>query len=232
MMDKDHFQVCKNHHKIHRALVSIILLITFSSFAPGQQIIVPLGAAPSFEKKSGEAPQNPPSSIPATAQQPAPAALPALTRDEAVRLALAQASAFQQAQINERLAVEDVRQSQKAFLPKLSSTTSFIYTSPAPGVTTPATPSFIAANAITEFQPLVVVSGDIDLNGRLRATLRRSQALLEAARAGTAMARRALELSTNEAYYGLAVATARRRGAEQNLSAAQDFEHNTELSLK
>src|SRR6266581_8250647 len=43
-----------------------------------------------------------------------------LTLDEALRLASAQASSFQQASINERIAAEDVKQAQAAFLPKVS----------------------------------------------------------------------------------------------------------------
>ena len=43
-----------------------------------------------------------------------------LTRDEAVRLALAQASNYQQSQLNERSAAEDVIQAQVAFRPKFA----------------------------------------------------------------------------------------------------------------
>jgi outer membrane protein TolC len=226
MMKTDHSQQDNNRYKRLRVVFSIILLSLSADLAFGQQLIIP-GASQSSEKKPVDVAQNVQQSTPSPSQS---ATL--LTRDEAVRLALAQASSFQQAQINERIAGEDVKQSQKAFLPKLSNTNSFIYTSPAPGVRTPPTPSFIAANAINEFETLVGVTGDIDVNGRLRATLRRSRALLEAARAGTLVARRALELATSEAYYGLAAATARRRGAEQNLSVAQEFEQNTALLLK
>src|SRR5262249_13486027 len=54
---------------------------------------------------------------------------------------------------------------------------------------------------------------------------------LEAAHAGTDIARRALAQAVLEAYYGLAMATADRRGAEQNLAAAEEFERNTSLLL-
>jgi outer membrane protein TolC len=166
------------------------------------------------------------------AMQVAPQANQVLTRDEAVRLALLQTSPLQQAKLNEQIAGEDLQQSQKAFLPKLSGSVSTIYTSPAPGVSIPATPSFIGANAITEHQGLVGVTGEIDLNGRLRASVKRNQALLEAARAGTLVARRNLEAATDEAYYILALAIARRLSAEQILSASQEFERITELLLQ
>ncbi|HWW76046.1 MAG TPA: TolC family protein, partial [Pyrinomonadaceae bacterium] len=83
----------------------------------------------------------------------------------------------------------------------------------------------------SEYQALLNVSGDLDLSGRLRATLARNRALLEAARAGTEVARRALRQGTVEAYYGLALASAERRAAEQNLDAAREFEHITSLLL-
>jgi outer membrane protein TolC len=91
--------------------------------------------------------------------------------------------------------------------------------------------SFINANAITEYEALLGLTGDIDTSGRLRATLRRSGALLEAARAGTEVARRALAQAVNEAYFGLALAAARRRSAEQSLTAASEFEQITQLLL-
>jgi outer membrane protein TolC len=73
------------------------------------------------------------------------------------------------------------------------------------------------------------MTGDIDLAGRLRATLRRNRALLQAAHAGTDAARLALIEATDEAYYGMSLAVARRRSAELTLSAAEQFERITDL---
>ena len=156
-----------------------------------------------------------------------------LTLDEALRLATAQASSFQQATLNERIAAEDVRQAQSAFLPKVSAPLSYIYTSPALGLAPgePRAPSYIANNAVNEYEALVNVAGDLDIAGRLRATLAKNRALLEAAHAGTEVARRSLVQAVIEAYYGLALATAQRRAAEQNLAAAEEFEHVTSLLL-
>ncbi len=156
-----------------------------------------------------------------------------ITLDDALRLSGAQVSGVGQARLNESLAAEDVRQARAAFLPRLSAPLSYIYTSPALGQSpgTPRAPSFIANNAIGEYQAFVNVAGDLDLSGRLRATLERNRALLEAARAGTEVARRTLAQATVEAYYGLALASAQRRGAEQNLAAAEEFERITSLLL-
>jgi outer membrane protein TolC len=73
-----------------------------------------------------------------------------LTLDEALRLANAQASTFQSAILNERIAAEDVRQAQAAFLPKVSAPLSYIYTTPALGLPPgePRAPSFISSDAI------------------------------------------------------------------------------------
>src|SRR5436190_4964029 len=152
-----------------------------------------------------------------------------ITIDDALRLANAQASAFRSAALNERIAAEDVRQAQAAFLPKISAPLSYIYTTPALGLPPgePRIQSFIANNAISEYEALVNVSGDFDIAGRLRATLARNRALLAAAHAGTEVARRALAQAVIETYYGLGLANAQRRAAETNLAAAAEFERIT-----
>ncbi len=157
-----------------------------------------------------------------------------LSRDEAVQLALTQTSLFEQAKITEQSAAEDVKQAKINFLPKLSNSTSATYTSPSQGLPpgTPPTPSFIAANAVSEFIVLTGASGELDISGRLRALLKRNQALLQAAGAGTEIARRTLVRATNESYYALAFAVEQHRIAEQNLATARDFEHITELLVQ
>src|SRR4029079_14348138 len=156
-----------------------------------------------------------------------------LSLDDALRLANAQASTFQTAAINERIAAEDVRQARAAFLPKVTTPLSYIYTSPAMGLPPgePRAPSFISADAIGVTDALVNVAGDFDIAGRLRASLARNRALLAAARAGTDVAKRALAQAVIEAYYGLALANAQRRAAEGNLAAAIEFENITSLLL-
>jgi len=166
------------------------------------------------------------------AQVPAPSP-PPLSLDEALRLANAQASAFQTAILNERIAAEDVRQAQAAFLPKVSTPLSYIYTTPALGLPPgePRAPSFVSADGIGVYDALVNVSGDFDIAGRLRATLAKNRALLAAAHAGAEVARRQLAQAVIEAYYGLALANAQVRAAQTNLDAAQEFENITSLLL-
>ncbi|SRR5581483_8792405 len=156
-----------------------------------------------------------------------------LTLEEALRLANAQASTYQSAIINEQIASEDVKQARAAFMPKVSAPLSYIYTSPALGLPPgePRAPSYIANNAVSEYEALVNVAGDLDIAGKLRATLAKNRALLAAAHAGSEVARRALAQAVTETYYELALATAQRRAAEGNLSAAEEFEKITSLLL-
>ena len=156
-----------------------------------------------------------------------------LTLEDALRLANTQASTYQSAILNERVAAEDVKQAQAAFLPKVSAPLSYIYTTPATGLPPgePRAPSFIANNSVGEYEALANVSGDFDVAGKLRATLQKNRALLAAAHAGTDAARRALNQAVIENYYNLALAIAQHRAADGNLAAAEEFERVTSLLL-
>ena len=156
-----------------------------------------------------------------------------LTLDDALRLANAQVSTYQTALLNERIAAEDVKQAQAAFLPKISAPLSYIYTTPAQGLPPgePRGPSFVTSDGIGVYDGLVNVSGDFDIAGKLRATLARNRALLAAAHAGAEVAKRALAQAVVESYFGLALAIAQRQAAEENLKAAADFEQITSLLL-
>ena len=156
-----------------------------------------------------------------------------LTLDEAIRLANAQASTFQSAILNERIAEEDVRQAQAEFLPKVSAPLSYIYTTPALGLPPgePRIPSFVSSDGVGVYQVFVNVAGDIDIAGKLRANLAKNRALLAAAHAGTEVAKLALRQAVIEGYYGLSLAIAQRQAAEGNLRAAEEFEHITSLLM-
>lgn len=154
-----------------------------------------------------------------------------VTLNEAIQLALKQASNLKGAQLAEQIAAEDIRQAKAAFYPKVDAKPNYIYTSPSFGSIRPRPPSFLGANAVNEIQGLVIASGEIDISGKLHATLRRNRALLASAHAGTEVARRELIQAVSDAYFSLALATAKRRAAENNLAAAGEFENNTKLLL-
>ena len=154
-----------------------------------------------------------------------------ITVTEAIDLALKQASNYKGSQISEQIAREDVRQAQAAFYPKVAVLPNLIYTSPSLAAGSPRPPSFLGANAITEYQAVLNASGEVDISGKLKAALRRSKALVESARAGTEVAKRDLIQAVIEAYFTLALSTTQRRGSENNLSAARDFENNTKLQV-
>ncbi|HEY0384394.1 MAG TPA: TolC family protein, partial [Pyrinomonadaceae bacterium] len=117
-----------------------------------------------------------------------------LSVKEAVALALSNAATYQSAQIDEKLAAEDVRQSRAAFFPQLSLPLTYFGTtaSRVRAEGEPLTFSYVSSSAINETIALLQASGEIDLSGRLRAALRRSRALLLAAHAGALAARRTL----------------------------------------
>ena len=145
----------------------------------------------------------------------------------AMSTAMQQVSTLRQAEIDQQIAEEDLRQARAALLPRVRDSFTITYNSRSRG--TPD-PSFIAANAVHEYQNLLGVTGDFNLG--LVAAVRRSRALLDAARAGTEIARRALVRGVNEAYYGAALATAKRIAAEQSLAAAEEFERVTDLNYR
>ena len=136
---------------------------------------------------------------------------------------------MQQAQIDEAIAAEDVRQAEASLLPRARSASTIVYNSPAHPPVSTSDPSFIASNAIHEYQELLGVTGDVNFG--FIAGIRRARALLRAARAGTEIARRAFVRAVNEAYYGAALATAKRHAAETSLAAAEEFERVTDLNL-
>lgn len=218
--------------KLAQILLTFALVIASASKVPCQQSsspAIPTSALPS--RSLFTTPAAPGSSRPI--RESTDQAINPLTLDEALRLANLQSSVYQQAVFNERIAAEDVSQAQSAFLPRVSAPLGYLYTSPAVGLLPgePRGPSFIANNAVSEYLGYLNVAGDIDIVGKLRATLEKNRALLAAAHAGTEVARRALAQAVVEAYYGLALASAQRRGAEQNLAAAEEFERITSLLL-
>jgi Outer membrane protein len=163
--------------------------------------------------------------LPLPAQTTVPAASTPMTLQSATQAALRQASAYQQAVIDEQNAALDLTQARAALLPRLRSSSTGIYNKPLHPSS--VDPSFIAQNAVREYQELLGVEGSLDFGAR--AAIARSRALLAAAHAGTEMARRALVRGVREAYFGLSLATAKHRSADETLAAAEEFERITTL---
>ena len=89
-----------------------------------------------------------PPAVPLPTPVPLPTVLPNSERQiavtDAIDPALKQASNFKAAQLNERIAREDIRQARAAFFPKVEVQPNFIYTSPSFRKTVPREPSFIS----------------------------------------------------------------------------------------
>jgi outer membrane protein TolC len=215
--------------------LALAALLDVSAFAQQPARFAPPSASGEATPLSGAvtpAPQAPATGAPTTTQQRADAGAP-LSLSSATSVALQQVSALRQAQIDEAIAAEDLRQARVAILPRLRSASTATYNSPVHrpgGGVDPANPSFIAANAVHEYQELLGVTGDLTFG--LAAGVRRARALLEAARAGTEISRRAFVRGVNETYYAAALATAKRRAAEQSLTAAEEFERVTGLNFQ
>jgi len=133
------------------------------------------------------------------------------------------ASSFQQAGLNEKIAAEDVRQAQAAFLPRVSAPLSYLYTSRllACRRVLHELRVFSLTMPSANTRPYLNVSGDIDIAGAY-VQLSRERALLEAAHAGT----RCATCPGPGCHRGLlrsALATAQRNAAELNLTAAEEF---------
>ncbi len=150
-----------------------------------------------------------------------------LSIDDAITAALAQASAYRQAELDERAAAEDVRQGRAALLPQLALPLAYVATTAAPRRAGVGVPSFAPANGVNEESALVTAIGVVDVAGRLHAALARSRELLVAAHAGADVARRALVLATIDAYYGLSLARQKRRLADETLALAESFSELT-----
>ena len=156
-----------------------------------------------------------------------------ISRDQAIEMTLRQVSNYNQTRLNEGVISQDLLQSKASLYPKISANPLVVLTSPSltgsnvNGSVRP--PSYLGANAIAEYQGLVTAAGEIDISGRLRATVRRNQALLEAARSGTEAARRTLIGGLDESYLNLALAETKTMAARENLRVAEEFENLTKL---
>src|SRR5438067_1554609 len=88
--------------------------------------------------------------VPPPPTPPPPTAPPPLLVSDASRLALQQASAYQQAVIDEQIAELEVTQARAALRPKIRSTSTVTFNKPLSRQSND--PSFIAQNAAREYQ--------------------------------------------------------------------------------
>jgi outer membrane protein TolC len=157
-----------------------------------------------------------------------------LSAEQAVALALDNATSLRAAEFDEQIAAEDVKQARAGLLPQINMPLTYWGTTPStirqPG--DPLTFSFAASSAINESLGFLSVNGTIDIAGKLRADLKRSRALLAAGHAGTLAARRSLVIATIDAYFGLALTRQRRRLADEALALAEGLASVTEEQQK
>lgn len=164
-----------------------------------------------------------------SALTPTPQGGPIVTLDAAVAMALRQPSTYEQAEVDEKIAEEDVRQARSAFLPTFSLPLSYTYSSPLHGpeqrgiplLSRP--PAFVSSDGINVYGLLGAAVGEIDLSGRLRASLDRSRANVVRAQAAALVARRGLVSAVTESYYRLSLARSRRVLAEDIATSSQEF---------
>ncbi len=157
-----------------------------------------------------------------------------LSVEQAVTMALANATSFRQAEFDEQSAGEDVKQARAELFPQFNMPLTYWGTTPStvrqPGE--PLTFSFVASSAINESIGWLSMTGTIDVSGKLRAQLSRSRVLLAAAHAGTMTARRNLVLATIDSYYSLALTRERRNLADEALALAEGFLSSLEEQQK
>jgi len=142
----------------------------------------------------------------------------ALTLQDALTRARANAPQLLSANIAAQLAHEDRVQAKAALLPSVTWAHQFIYTQPN-GADTGV---FIAANGPREFGNQAVVHADVFTPAK-RAEYQRSMAAEAVARARTDIALRGLYATVVQNYYGLVVAERRYANARQSQTEAQQF---------
>ena len=149
-----------------------------------------------------------------------------MTMQSATQAALRQATAYQQALIDEQTAALDLTQARAALLPRVRSSSTATFNKPLhPGSTDP---SFIAANAVARIPGARRRRRFARLRHcapRSRAAARCSPPRMRAPRSRGARSCAACARRTSAS----ALATAKRRSAEETLAAAEEFERVTAL---
>ncbi|MBI3666149.1 MAG: TolC family protein [Acidobacteria bacterium] len=150
-----------------------------------------------------------------------------LTLADCWKLAEAEFSLAERARLDARSAGELVRQARAGFLPQVAYENAFTYNSPL--LHDRSTFSFVALNAIREYVSQPTLTEEVDLSGRLRATLARGRAEAGIAQARASITRRDLRLAVREAYYATLEARHNVEAAQRNVEEAEAFARRTRL---
>ena len=150
-----------------------------------------------------------------------------LTLADCWKLAEAEFSLAERARLDERSAGELVRQAHAGFLPQAAYVNSFTYNTPL--LRDRSTFSYVALNGIREYFSQPTLTEEIDLSGRLRATLARGHAENGIAKARASITRRDLRLAVREAYYATLEARHNVEAAQRNVGEAEAFARRTRL---
>ena len=154
-----------------------------------------------------------------------------LTLADAVKRGLAQDSAVTRSVLAELISQKDVEISRAAFSPRLEGQLGSLFTSSSLSPSSPHEPSFLGANAIWEHKALLVLTGQLDTSGSLRAGVHKSKAQKEVASADTMIAKLDLGLLLSQTYLEASFAKQKRELSEQLLETAVQLRMNTQMRL-
>lgn len=155
-----------------------------------------------------------------------------LSRQQAVQQALAQLSPYSQSVGNVTLSEMEVQVAEAARKPKFETAISVTGTTPSLNDYAGNPYSFITANGLLHSTALLRLRGELDTSGALAEEVARTDALRQAAAAGSLIARQNLVLATEQAFYALALAQARVGGSRMNLATAGELEKVTGVLFK
>ena len=168
---------------------------------------------------------------PAATPPPAVVAVTPLSLDDCVRLAEEAPSPVAVARRQREIAQARLASARAGLLPRLAATAGYTYNSRLPGVPDgpPDAASFVSLNGVNQYTGLITVTEDIDLSGRVRATMARARADQDAADATLRIQRHELRRSVAAAYHRLLLARRLVQVGGDSLAEAEQFAARTEL---
>jgi outer membrane protein len=149
-----------------------------------------------------------------------------LTLEDCVRLAEAAPSNVVLARQQLQIARYGITQARAGFFPQATLSNAYTYNSPGSS----GDPfSFIALNAVREYQSFFTAGMPIDTSGRVRAELERARAERDAAGAGLGIAGRDIKRLVAASYYRLLLARRLVQVQRDALTESQSFESRSRL---